>query len=1363
MHITHQNKSSFQHRHPYPHPAPPQHHTLDLGLRQQVPIVPSQRIPGRFMGDSSGVTGDCDVNTAKRAGVSGGRRASSASGGSEQSISPSVCPGTSSWPSEAGGGDGGWDEEQHSGDGYSSRNHFHYGHHEGNTNGTSTTSTSDSSRTTTPIPLKPTMAGPATASAAAAAELKAKRKRSMIACKNCNERRVRCDGSITGLPCTTCKGAGRTDCMFIDSKRVRGKRGRFESRDKEPNAKQLVPAFLPKSRYPPGASPGALSRNTAFAGSNIVASLFPPGGPSGGNSSGFHGYGGRREVGNVSAGSSDNNVWRRLFDGAAAGVPQTTRVTYIGESWHLSWVLHQKTGSSPLHFHSPVQDDSPEMPPGGLVAAAATSKRLAGNDSDVVNNSGPLDVRADAAATTRGGPSIELPIHPALPPAMYALKDAFTVPPPPIRDALIETYFDKFHPLFPLLSRPRFLSCLNSSFSLKEPSMLLLQSVLMIGAIHCPLSLLTSPHKDAPSWTPFSSRAAAAEVLVSRARTLFNNDVEKDRLSLVQSMFLMQFWWRVPKDFRDQCYWLAGAIRTAQGMGLHRSTQASWAKGVLDDQQRRTWRRTWWLIYVRDCQTAAAMGKPVMVRDDDCDVEELSIEDFEDEPLETGAFLLESIKLVRILRSVMACEFTPAASSTAPLQRAEGRKRFQAALEDWRQRLPEAFQHTEVDVRVAMDAQAATRRLMGLMLHMTMHGYELLLHRPIINSADNGTTHPEDAATKRLPAPVTSNAAKAITQLVREGLHIGGGDARIMPIQTVSFIFGALSVQIVELKSGDAELEASVRGAVTFNMSTLAKLAEMYPVAGWCRKLMQKILQESEDEASSGDTVGERPSSPTPTSASAPPRSSNEQYNASIGKIDEAAVATQGAKNNPPGASGHNLLQNSIPLYNAHAHYYNVNFNSLDSSVSPPAMPSAELSQIAPTSPPPITLPTPPVFNPFDLASIEEHSGRLRNLGIRYAHDSTSAGSRSSSEHPTRTHTPVLPVRPSNTNMALHTDEQMDPEVLGMAQKWASDNLLDENLLAKTGPLDATSSTLAGRATVSTTTRPLAIPAVTALQQHQQQELENLQRQRDLERLRYHAQQQLHNAQSHNTNVRVIEQAFDGEGDMSSSGSTHVGRIITEDSNEEDGDETEDELVDQDEHCAIVLQSAALAARRARETNANSGPQYGFTTMETVTNTTGASNHIVSGLGANQAYVDPAQTPQWLFDGSGMLIGNPFLAGVPSQTYPSGVRANVDGVRHGPANNSLRSGDNSNSNLQTQHSTQTQRQQPQAVYGHALPHQHPLSNPLLHNQHETTPIRHAHTHPRQQQQHQQQPAQGHGHSLSQHYPQPHPQYPPPSR
>lgn len=96
------------------------------------------------------------------------------------------------------------------------------------------------------------------ATTAKLAAQKAKRKRSMIACKNCNERRVRCDGATTGyktppskpslpparsrptissagtqttrafvltrpnrLPCSNCKHAGKTDCQFIESRRVR--------------------------------------------------------------------------------------------------------------------------------------------------------------------------------------------------------------------------------------------------------------------------------------------------------------------------------------------------------------------------------------------------------------------------------------------------------------------------------------------------------------------------------------------------------------------------------------------------------------------------------------------------------------------------------------------------------------------------------------------------------------------------------------------------------------------------------------------------------------------------------------------------------------------------------------------------------------------------------------------------------------------------------------------------------------------------------------------------------------------------------------------------------------------------------------
>lgn len=46
-------------------------------------------------------------------------------------------------------------------------------------------------------------------------------KRRPIACKHCNGRRIRCDASVIGLPCSNCTAARIQDCNFIVSKRKR--------------------------------------------------------------------------------------------------------------------------------------------------------------------------------------------------------------------------------------------------------------------------------------------------------------------------------------------------------------------------------------------------------------------------------------------------------------------------------------------------------------------------------------------------------------------------------------------------------------------------------------------------------------------------------------------------------------------------------------------------------------------------------------------------------------------------------------------------------------------------------------------------------------------------------------------------------------------------------------------------------------------------------------------------------------------------------------------------------------------------------------------------------------------------------------
>ncbi|KAL6353757.1 hypothetical protein LRP88_12749 [Fusarium phalaenopsidis] len=175
----------------------------------------------------------------------------------------------------------------------------------------------------------------------------------------------------------------------------------------------------------------------------------------------------------------------------------------------------------------------------------------------------------------------------------------------------LESYFTWFHPCFPVIDRADFSKKLATS----SVSYLLLQSMLFIAVTYCDENVVTA--------MGFSGRTEAKSVLYARARLLFHADWEKDKTTLLQSLFLISFWRGGPSDVRDVRYWLGVVIGVAESNGLHRSPRLT----TRDSRTARLRRRIWWSIYVRERQAAASLGLPSRIRDDDCDVEPLSPED----------------------------------------------------------------------------------------------------------------------------------------------------------------------------------------------------------------------------------------------------------------------------------------------------------------------------------------------------------------------------------------------------------------------------------------------------------------------------------------------------------------------------------------------------------------------------------------------------------------------------------------------------------------------------------------------------------------------------------------------------------------
>jgi hypothetical protein len=84
----------------------------------------------------------------------------------------------------------------------------------------------------------------------------------------------------------------------------------------------------------------------------------------------------------------------------------------------------------------------------------------------------------------------------------------------------------------------------------------------------------------------------------------------------------MSFWYSDAQDHTGAWYWVGIAVTLAQGMGIHRCTnaQSRHPNRILSEERHRLTRRLWWACVVRDRWLSLAKGRPMRIHDEDCDV-----------------------------------------------------------------------------------------------------------------------------------------------------------------------------------------------------------------------------------------------------------------------------------------------------------------------------------------------------------------------------------------------------------------------------------------------------------------------------------------------------------------------------------------------------------------------------------------------------------------------------------------------------------------------------------------------------------------------------------------------------------------------
>ncbi|KAF5601767.1 d-lactate dehydrogenase (cytochrome) [Fusarium pseudocircinatum] len=297
----------------------------------------------------------------------------------------------------------------------------------------------------------------------------------------------------------------------------------------------------------------------------------------------------------------DTTITRPASDQHAS---PNTQPSVIGESWYASYVMR---GYTPGHssVHRPI-----------------------GECNEAVQS-----VTRD---TSREG----ICSRPSLPREKADLTD---LPSPDLVDRLIKVYFDRFHAFCPILGRKYFLASLEHG----TMSGTLLRSVLFVASLHCDPEVL--------HLMGYSTRWDANNALYNKASTTFDADRESSRMHMILSSYLLHYWFGSPTAYRDCHWWLAAAIRSAQCTGYHRSTRNS----KMSPEERSRWKRIWWCLYVRDRQIAISTGTPMVINDQDHDVEELTQEDFSEEGPETVQYITSQVKLSKAMARLYFSHCSP--------------------------------------------------------------------------------------------------------------------------------------------------------------------------------------------------------------------------------------------------------------------------------------------------------------------------------------------------------------------------------------------------------------------------------------------------------------------------------------------------------------------------------------------------------------------------------------------------------------------------------------------------------------------------------------------------------------------------------
>lgn len=469
-----------------------------------------------------------------------------------------------------------------------------------------------------------------------------------------------------------------------------------------------------------------------------------------------------------------------------------------------------------------------------------------------------------------GGTTAHLPLYiRSLPPHLssrdlqyLAEKGALTIPDEPFRDELLRTYIYMVYPFMPTIEIEELLHPIILADGRDPVSLLLFQAIMFASVTFVDKTFLQA--------RGYSSRKAARKDFFGRVRLLFALDCEPDRLSLLQAVLLMTYWFDYPDDDKDTWYWMGIALGLAQVLGLHREPDPARTSA----RTRQLRRRVWWSCVMRDRLLALGIRRPSRIRNQDFNVSLLTTDDFDlrapsdavsrilgesritapgsSARIDMTNTFVELTKLCLCLGNILHTQYSlignqPAGSEylqraiVVPQQSDKQRQdldKCDAELDEWLKNQDARTKYTPPRSESDDQTDEATRiiHLHQALLQMIYLASLSILHKP--QAFQSG-----DSSRKKASREKVAQAAVATTKLA---FHFQANDQlRYLSTSSIPAFLSASLVHLMDIRSADEEVRNISIGRFYQCVQALQELQDMYGSADCAIQFLAAVLKKT--------------------------------------------------------------------------------------------------------------------------------------------------------------------------------------------------------------------------------------------------------------------------------------------------------------------------------------------------------------------------------------------------------------------------------------------------------------------------------------------------------------------------------------